>query len=93
MKYDSDRNNSADGQPSLSRMVNTAIRILQKNKKGFFLMVEGGRIDHAHHENHARYALEETIAFSHAISTALKMVNLEETLVIGNWHLALGASW
>ena len=69
MKYESDRNNSADGQPSLSRMVNTAIKILQKNKKGYFLMVEGGRIDHAHHENHARYALEETISFSNAIST------------------------
>ncbi|OQV19073.1 Alkaline phosphatase, tissue-nonspecific isozyme [Hypsibius exemplaris] len=82
MKYESDRNNSADGQPSLSRMVNTAVKILQKNKKGYFLMVEGGRIDHAHHENHARYALEETISFSNTISTALKMVNLEETLVL-----------
>ncbi|XP_055347032.1 alkaline phosphatase-like [Paramacrobiotus metropolitanus] len=82
MKYESDRNTSADGQPSLSRMVNTAVRILQKNKKGFFLMVEGGRIDHAHHENRARYALEETIAFANAISTALKLVSLDDTLIL-----------
>ena len=83
MKYDSDRDTGPDGQPSLSRMVHTALKILQKNRKGYFLMVEGGRIDHAHHENRARYALEETIAFSSAISTTMKMINMEDTLVIG----------
>ena len=37
-------------EPSLQEMTETAIKILKKNNKGFFLMVEGGRIDHAHHE-------------------------------------------
>ncbi len=42
--------NRNDCEPSLKEMTEVAIKILKKNEKGFFLMVEGGRIDHAHHE-------------------------------------------
>ena len=45
-------------------------------------MVEGGRIDQAHHEGWAQRALDETIAFDLAIETAVSKVNLSETLVI-----------
>ena len=45
-------------------------------------MVEGGRIDQAHHEGWAQRALNETIAFNLAIEEAISMVNLSETLVI-----------
>lgn len=38
--YELDRNNETD--PSLSEMVAVAIRMLQKNPRGFFLLVEGG---------------------------------------------------
>lgn len=48
-------------EPSLSDMTAAAIRMLKGNKNGFFLFVEGGRIDHAHHENKARKALDETV--------------------------------
>ena len=45
-------------------------------------MVEGGRIDQAHHEGWAQRALNETIALNAAIEEAISMVNLSETLVI-----------
>lgn len=48
-------------QPTLSDMTVAAIRMLKGNKNGFFLFVEGGRIDQAHHENKARKALDETL--------------------------------
>ena len=46
--------------PSLTNMTKKAIEILNKNsddEKGFFLMVEGGRIDHAHHETWANRSI------------------------------------
>ncbi len=42
--------NQIDCEPSLKEMTEVAIKVLKKNEKGFFLLVEGGRIDHAHHE-------------------------------------------
>lgn len=44
-------------------------------------MVEGGKIDHAHHQNHARYALEEFVEFENAIKKAKEMVS-DDTLII-----------
>ena len=41
MQYDSARHKDKGGEPSLMEMVEKAILILQKNKKGFFLMIEG----------------------------------------------------
>lgn len=69
-------------RPSLPLMTKTAIGILEKNPKGYILMVEGGRIDQAHHKNYARAALTETVEFDEAIETALSMTNSEETLII-----------
>ena len=37
------------GEPSLSEMTAKALDVLDNNEKGFFLTVEAGRIDHAHH--------------------------------------------
>ncbi|HEC97198.1 MAG TPA: alkaline phosphatase [Nitrospirae bacterium] len=82
MKYEYDRAGDAAGEPSLSEMTSKAIDILAKNKKGFFLMVEGGRIDHAHHAGNAFRALRETIEFSNAIRTAMGKIDPENTLVI-----------
>ena len=45
-------------------------------------MVEGGRIDHAHHEGNAYRALIDTQEFDQAIGTAAQMVDLRETLII-----------
>ncbi|VDP95676.1 unnamed protein product [Echinostoma caproni] len=50
MDYEIDRTD----QPSLAEMTAKAVSILQRNPKGFLLMVEGGRIDHGHHVNQAK---------------------------------------
>lgn len=63
-------------------MTTKAIEILSKNKNGFFLFVEGGRIDMAHHDNRAHIALDETVQFSKAIENSLSMVNSNETLIV-----------
>lgn len=81
-KYEYDRINDPAGEPSLSEMTSKAIDLLSNNKKGFFLMVEGGRIDHAHHDGNAFRALTETIELSNAVRTATQKVNLDETLII-----------
>lgn len=82
MAYESDRDKSGDGEPSLKDMTETAIKVLRKNPEGFVLLVEGGRIDHAHHQNFASTALYETVSFDEAIEAGLKMVNKEETLAL-----------
>lgn len=70
-------------RPSLKEMTERAIDILRENKNdGFFLFVEGGRIDHGHHETRAKYALDETLEFAKAIEAAVAKVNLEETLIV-----------
>ncbi len=82
MKFEADRASDAGGEPSLSEMTRAALTVLKKNKKGFFLMVEGGRIDHGHHMGNAYRALTETIELSRAVSTALTMTNPRDTLII-----------
>jgi alkaline phosphatase len=56
--------------------------MLQKNPKGFFLMVEGGRIDHAHHAGNAKRALLDTIEMARAVKKAYEMTDPEDTLII-----------
>ncbi|XP_004923692.2 membrane-bound alkaline phosphatase-like [Bombyx mandarina] len=73
----------ADGDdPTLTEMTRKAIEMLSKNKNGFFLFVEGGRIDTAHHETKARKALDETAEFAKAVEAAVRMVDAEETLIV-----------
>ncbi|XP_012227285.1 alkaline phosphatase 4 [Linepithema humile] len=68
--------------PSLSNMTMQAIKLLKKNKKGFLLMVESGKIDIAHHANWPQLALRELYELEEAVKVALRLVNLEETLII-----------
>ncbi|KAG5306441.1 PREDICTED: alkaline phosphatase isoform X1 [Acromyrmex echinatior] len=76
------RERDPKGQPSLEEMTVMALRILQKSKQGYFLMVEGGLIDFAHHRGHAAQALLETVRFSDAVNTTLRMIDPDDTLVI-----------
>ncbi|MCA3869429.1 MAG: alkaline phosphatase, partial [Burkholderia sp.] len=69
-------------QPSLADMTSKAIDVLSKNSNGYFLMVEGGRIDHALHGTNAKRALEDTAAFDEAIRVALSKVDLSNTLIV-----------
>jgi len=82
MQFEADRSNDKGGEPSLSEMTAKAIDILRQDKDGFFLVVEGGRIDHAHHGGNAARALRDTQAFSEAVKTALSKTNGKDTLVI-----------
>ncbi|KAL0275004.1 UNVERIFIED_CONTAM: hypothetical protein PYX00_002998 [Menopon gallinae] len=69
-------------QPTLEEMTAEAIEVLQKNKKGYFLFVEGAKIDMAHHESRAQMSLDETIEFAKAIERAVKMTNESDTLIV-----------
>jgi alkaline phosphatase len=74
-------------QPTLAEMTGKAIELLSKNPNGFFLMVEGGKIDHALHDSNAKNALEEVVGFDNAIQTALERMRqldpgLEHTLIV-----------
>lgn len=82
MRYEADRAADAAGEPSLAEMTEKAIQILKKNKKGFYLMVEGGRIDHGHHAGNAYRALTDAIAFSKAVAKAEELTRDEDTLII-----------
>lgn len=96
MQYEADRSNDGAGEPSVADMTAKAIDLLRmkaegKHKgrhhekdddKGFFLMVEGGRIDHAHHAGNAYRALTDTIAMDEAVKAALEKTDPRDTLII-----------
>jgi alkaline phosphatase len=82
LNYELDRAKSAIDEPSLADMTETAIKVLQHGSAGYFLMVEGGRIDHALHGTNAKRALEDTVAFDDAIQRALSLVDLKDTLIV-----------
>ena len=81
MQYEADRTEDQGGEPSIAEMTKMAINNLDKDK-GFFLLVEGGRIDHAHHAGNAYRALHDAVAFADAIKTADELTDDEDTLII-----------
>ena len=82
MQYEADRANDVAGEPSLSQMTEKAINVLDNNEQGFFLTVESGRIDHAHHAGNAYNALNDTIELAKAVKVAMDNTNPEETLIV-----------
>lgn len=74
--------NAAAQEPTLTQMTEKAIDILSKNENGFFLFVESGRIDDAHHSGYARMALDETAELSKAVEMARQKLSIEDTLII-----------
>ncbi|KAK7097557.1 hypothetical protein V1264_004513 [Littorina saxatilis] len=79
MEYELKRDPSKE--PSLVDMVKKAIKLLSKDNRGFFLLVEGARIDHAHHDNLAHLALAETVAMDDAVAVAKDMTG-DDTLIV-----------
>lgn len=86
VQYEADKAADGAGEPTLTEMTDKAVRMLLADPKGFFLHVEGGRIDHAHHAGNAKRALIETVEFSNAIRRTVDLLQaagkLDETLIV-----------
>ena len=78
MEFDRLRDQSIDGEPSLTEMTEAAIKILSKHDKGFVLLVEGGLIDQAHHRGYASLSLHEVLEFDRAIRRARKLLSKQQ---------------
>lgn len=94
MAYDLDRN--PDEQPSIEEMTRKAIEKLSRNPNGFFLMVEGSKVDWAAHANDPVGMCTDFLAFDRACGAAFEFARKDgETLVIvvpdhGNSGFSLG---
>lgn len=69
-------------QPTLLEMTTKAVQILKKNENGFVLVVEGGRIDTAHHDTLARLALDEAVELHKTVEFVRSNTDDNDTLVI-----------
>lgn len=82
MEWEHDRPSDFGGEPSLADLTTKSIQLLSGTPEGFFLHVESGRIDHAHHAGNAYRAITDTEEFDEAIAAALALVDLNETLIV-----------
>ncbi|XBQ16188.1 MAG: alkaline phosphatase [Oceanicaulis sp.] len=80
LAYAHDRDPEAE--PSLEEMTAFAIDKLSRDEDGFYLLVEAGRVDHAHHGTNAHRALTDALAFAQAVERAAAMTDPDETLII-----------
>ena len=80
---DRKRQNPSD-HISLAEFTRKGIQLLNNKSKGFFMMVEGGKIDWSCHANDARVTIDEVLAFNEAIDEAVRFykVNPHETLIV-----------
>lgn len=69
MAFDLDRDTLAE--PSLCEMTEKALSLLSKDKNGFFLMVEGSKVDYAAHSNDPMGIISEYDAFDKAVAVAM----------------------
>lgn len=83
MAYEKDRDSE---QPSLSEMTYFALKTLsgtrESQNQGYVLVIEGARIDHAHHAGNAYRALTDAIEMSDAVKLADELTRDEETLIV-----------
>ena len=69
--------------PNLTDMVKVAISVLKQNPKGFFLMVEGGRIDHACHANDPAGTVGDMMEFDNAVKLGIYLSREDpDTLIL-----------
>ncbi|MFH1605249.1 MAG: alkaline phosphatase [Pseudomonadota bacterium] len=86
MALEIDRANTEE--PSLAEMTTVALRALSENPRGFFAMIEGGRIDHAAHANDATATVRDVVAFDEAVGVALEFLrrNADTLLIVTADH-------
>lgn len=86
MQFEAERNTTDEGEPSIAEMTRFAIERLQaesdRSGKGYFLMVEGGRIDHAHHAGNAYRSLTDAVAMADAVQAAMDLTSEADTLIL-----------
>ena len=81
MPYNIDRDTAE--VPSLAEMTAVALKKLSTNPNGFFLMVEGSKIDWAAHNNDTKTIIDEFLAFDEAVEVAINFAkNDKHTLVV-----------
>ena len=80
LSYEHDRDDAQE--PSLAEMTEFAIERLSNDPDGYYLMVEAGRVDHAHHGTNAHRALTDALAFVRAVEAAERLTDPDETLII-----------
>ncbi|GAK07943.1 alkaline phosphatase [Geomicrobium sp. JCM 19038] len=80
LSFELDREDTKE--PSLELMTEVAIEKLSKTNDGFFLVVEGGRIDHAGHDNSPADMIQETLAFDRAVQVAYDFAEQDENTLI-----------
>ncbi len=78
---------SGTTEPRLLEMTSAALDILENDRNGFFLMVEGSQVDWANHDNNLKYQIGETLAFDESVKVVLDWINAspkrrEHTLLI-----------
>lgn len=78
MQYEQDRS----GEPSLAELTEATIKALATNEQGYFISIEGGRVDHANHAGNLNRALVDGKAFADAVAKAMELTNPEDTLII-----------
>ena len=94
MAFDLDRDTLAE--PSLCEMTEKALSLLSKDKNGFFLMVEGSKVDYAAHSNDPMGIISEYDAFDKAVAVAMDFAKKDgNTTVIvvpdhGNSGMTMG---
>ncbi|CRK89152.1 CLUMA_CG002913, isoform A [Clunio marinus] len=69
-------------EPTLIEMTLKALQMVAKNPNGYVLLIENGRIDHGHHKNRAKLALEETVQFHNVVNYVKSQVDERETLIV-----------
>lgn len=83
MNYKLDRDDLESNEPSLELMTEKAIDILEKDKDGFFLMVEGARIDHAAHAADITGVWKEFMEFDRTVEQTMNWAaNRNDTLIV-----------
>jgi len=75
-------------EPTLSEMTAAAVKVLKQNPKGFFLMVEGGRVDHACHANDPVAAIFDTEELDAAVKVAVdfQKEDADTFIIVGGDH-------
>jgi alkaline phosphatase len=95
MDYEHDREAAAAPEPSLTEMTAAAIAALEAaaaadrdgdggdgSDPGYYLMVEGGRVDHANHAGNLFRTVTDGVAYQHAVRYAMEHTDPQETLII-----------